>query len=101
MLHFEGPALVPSCALLLRDSLPRTEPKRTWPDCWGFSVPEAMAREVAKGGEGIEMREEAEEVADLDALVALELDDLPHLLVVDEGAVAGEFLWRLLSASCP
>ena len=42
-----------------------------------------------------------EEVADLDALVALELDDLPHLLVVDEGAVAGEFLWRLMSASCP
>lgn len=29
---------------------------------------------------------------DLDALITLQLDDLAHLLVVDEGAVAGEFL---------
>lgn len=33
-----------------------------------------------------------EERRDLGPLVALQLDDLAHLLVVDEGAVAGEFL---------
>jgi len=33
-----------------------------------------------------------QERGNLDALIALELDDLPHLLVVDKGAVAGEFL---------
>lgn len=33
-----------------------------------------------------------EEVGDLKALVALELDDLPVLLVVNEGAVAGKLL---------
>jgi hypothetical protein len=33
-----------------------------------------------------------EERRDLDTLITLQLDDLPHLLVVDKGAVAGEFL---------
>ena len=33
-----------------------------------------------------------EEIRYLESLITLELDDLTHLLVVDEGAVAGEFL---------
>jgi len=33
-----------------------------------------------------------EEVGDLGTLVALELDNLAHLLVVNKSAVAGEFL---------
>lgn len=34
----------------------------------------------------------SEEVGDLDPLITLELDNLAHLLVVDEGSVAGKFL---------
>jgi len=37
-----------------------------------------------------------EERSDLGALVALELDDLAHFLVVDERSVAGEFLLERL-----
>lgn len=33
-----------------------------------------------------------QEVGDLYPLITLQLDDLTHLLVVDEGAIAGEFL---------
>jgi hypothetical protein len=33
-----------------------------------------------------------EEVGDLEPLITLKLNDLTHLLVVDESAVAGEFL---------
>jgi hypothetical protein len=32
-------------------------------------------------------------------LVSLELDDLTHLLVVNEGAIAGEFLFAFVSKS--
>lgn len=45
---------------------------------------DGVARDALVGKEG----------RDLSALVALELDDLPHLLVVDERAVAGELLSR-------
>ena len=40
-----------------------------------------------------------EEVRDLDSLIALELDDLAHFLVVNEGPVAGKFLQIQASAS--
>jgi hypothetical protein len=33
-----------------------------------------------------------QEGGDLGALISLKLDDLSHLLIVDEGAIAGEFL---------
>lgn len=33
-----------------------------------------------------------EEIGDLESLIALELDDLAHLLILDKGAVAGKFL---------
>ena len=38
-----------------------------------------------------------EEIGDLAALVSLELDDLTHLLVVNESAIAGEFLFAFIS----
>lgn len=40
-----------------------------------------------------------EEVGDLDSLIALELDDLAHFLVVNEGSVAGKFLQIQMSAA--